>query len=894
MTKTSSDAAHAADPLALPDKLNTGVPDFDDILHGGLPKGYLYLVEGHPGTGKTTLALQFLLAGIRNGERVLYVTLSESERELHGVIRSHGWSTDNLPICELTPPDEDLKPEAQYTVFHPSEVELADTVGTVFQHVEALKPHRLVIDSLSEVRMLSRDPLKYRRQILAIKRYLSGRDCTTLMLDDGTAENGHDLQLQSIAHGVVHLENLNRDYGVNRRRIQIGKVRGSAYREGFHDYTIEQGGVIIYPRLVAAEHRPGFERKSVPSGIKELDDLFRGGIDTGTSTLLMGPAGCGKSTIALRYAVSAAQRNEKAMIFAFDESPGTLVERARDLKMDPQPFIESGALEIQQVDPAELSPGQFVARVRRLVDEQNMRILVIDSMNGLLNAMPNEQFLTMQLHELFSYTAQQGIATILTLAQQGIIGSSMNAPIDISYLADTVLLFRYFEKAGQIRQALSVVKKRSGPHERAIRELISQEGSVYVGESLTNFEGSSLAYRDSSDRPSSAQTTETALESDVPQADHRTIILAPTGRDSELISELLERSALRCHIAGSVLELIRELEHGAGAAVISEEALVGDAIPVILRYLDEQPSWSDFPLIVLTVGGQVTAESERLRELRRPLDNVFLLERPIRPETLLGTLEIALRGRQRQYQIRDQMLQYERAQEALRRSEKLAVTGRLAASIAHEINNPLEAVTNLLYLMRTDPSHEKIQGYLLEAERELARVTEITTQTLRFYREPNKSIETELTNVLESVLVLYQSRLTAANIFVEQEIREPLLTVLSSPGELRQVIANIIGNSIDAMRRGGRLCIRISREKAAHGAPTVRLTIADTGSGIPAHLLPKVFEPFITTKGETGTGLGLWVTAEIVKKNGWKIQVRSSQRPGRSGTTFSLCMPLLV
>jgi circadian clock protein KaiC len=469
--------------------LNTGVSGFDEILHGGLPKGHLYLIEGNPGTGKTTLALQFLLAGIQNGERVLYITLSESEEELQEAMRSHGWSFESLRICEMAPPEEDLKPETQYTVFHPSEVELADTIASIFKEVDAVQPHRLVFDSLSELRMLARDPLKYRRQILALKRHLAGRDCTILLLDDGTAEGGHDLQLQSIAHGVVHMETINRDYGVNRRRIQVCKVRGSSYRDGFHDYTIERGGIFIYPRLVAAEHKPGFERKNVPSGIDELDALFRGGIDTGTSTLLLGPAGCGKSTIALRYAVSAAQRDEKAMIFTFDESINTLLDRARSLNMDPDPLIKKGLLEVQQVDPAELSPGQFVARVRQLVDAENLRVLVIDSMNGLLNAMPHEQFLAMQLHELFSYLGQQGIATILTLAQHGFIGTSMGTPIDVSYLADTVLLFRYFERAGQIRQALSVVKKRSGPHERAIRELIFGEGKVYVGEPLTNFEG---------------------------------------------------------------------------------------------------------------------------------------------------------------------------------------------------------------------------------------------------------------------------------------------------------------------------------------------------------------------------------------------------------------------
>lgn len=472
-----------------PRRVESGVPGFDDILHGGIPKGHLYLVEGNPGTGKTTLGIQFLLAGIRAGEKVLYVTLSESEPELLDAIRSHEWPTEKIRICEMVPPEEDLKPDTQYTVFYPSEVELADTVQTIFREVDAVQPQRLVFDSLSELRMLARDPLKFRRQILAIKRHLSGRNCTILMLDDGTGEIGADLQLESIAHGVIKMAVLNRDYGVNRRRIQVTKLRGSSFREGFHDYTIDKDGVSIYPRLIAAEHKPGFEGKHVPSGIQELDDLFRGGIDTGTSTLLVGPAGCGKSTIAFRYALSSALRGEKAVIFTFDESAATLLGRARGLGMEPEPLIENRALEVQQVDPAELSPGQFVARVRTLVDEENLRVVVIDSMNGLLNAMPNEQFLAMQLHELFSYLGQQGIASIITLAQHGIIGTSMESPIDISYLADTVLLFRYFERDGAIRQALSVVKKRSGPHERTIRELIFGEGTVRVGKPLANFEG---------------------------------------------------------------------------------------------------------------------------------------------------------------------------------------------------------------------------------------------------------------------------------------------------------------------------------------------------------------------------------------------------------------------
>jgi len=469
-------------------RLHTGIEGLDDILNGGFPRGHLYLVEGDPGTGKTTLALQFLLEGIRNGEKGLYVTLSESKQELEGVARSHGWSTESLLIYEMVPPEDEMGPDAQYTVFHPSEVELADTITAILKQVNAHQPQRLVFDSLSELRMLARDPLKYRRQILALKRHFSGRNCTVLLLDDRTAEGSSDLQLQSIAHGVINLQSLERDYGIRRRRVEVHKLRGSAFREGFHDYTIQTGGLSIYPRLIAAEHKPGFERRPVQSGLKELDDLFRGGIDTGTSTLLTGPAGCGKSTIAFRYAVSAAQRGEKAIIFTFDESLGTLIDRARGLDMDPTSLIERGLLDIYQIDPAELTPGEFVSRIRRLVDEEHLRVVVIDSMNGFLNAMPNERFLAMQLHELLSYLGQQGIATLLTLAQHGFIGA-MQTPVDVSYLADTVLLFRYFEYAGEIRQALSVIKKRSGPHERTIRELIMADGRVRVGAPLVEFKG---------------------------------------------------------------------------------------------------------------------------------------------------------------------------------------------------------------------------------------------------------------------------------------------------------------------------------------------------------------------------------------------------------------------
>lgn len=352
---------------------------------------------------------------------------------------------------------------------------------------------------------------------------------------------------------------------------------------------------------------------------------------------------------------------------------------------------------------------------------------------------------------------------------------------------------------------------------------------------------------------------------------------------------------MTCHIANSVAAACEAILEGAGAAIISEEAFRGNSIRPLLEILRHQPPWSDFPVILLTVSGRVTLESERLRKLRRPLGNLFLLERPIRPETLLSTLEIALRGRQRQYQIRDQIQQYALAQAALLRSEKLAVTGRLAASIAHEINNPLEAVTNILYLMHGNLSPEQRKQYLVDAEQELARVTEITKQTLRFYREPSQPTATDVSTVLDSVLRLYSSRLKAAGIHVNCEILSETATVLSTPGELRQILANIIGNATDAMRQGGCLRIRIANRKHwPAGGGCVRVTIADNGTGIPPDVLPTIFEPFVTTKGETGTGLGLWVTSEIVKKNGWKIRVRSSRNPNRRGTVFSLLIPAIA
>jgi circadian clock protein KaiC len=468
--------------------VKTGVHGLDDILGGGLPGNHLYLLEGDPGTGKTTLAMQFLLEGVRQGESGLYITLSESKRELDEVARSHNWTLDGLSLFEMTPEEHLLSSEAQYTVFHPSEVELSDTVSSILQEVEKSRPRRVVFDSLSEMRMLARDPLRYRRQILGLKRFFSGRECTVMLLDDHTTGDD-DLQLQSIAHGVLMIQSTDRPYGVKRRRLEIRKLRGVAYREGYHDFSIETGGLRVYPRLVAAEHRRGFDHGYLSSGIAGLDDLLGGGIDRGTSNLLMGPAGCGKSTVAARYAFAATERGEAAAIFCFDESTETLLQRCRELRMDLRPAIDAGDLVVQQIDPAELSPGEFVSRVREQVDHHHARVVIIDSLNGFLNAMPDEQYLTLQLHEVLSYLGQQGVVTILTMAQHGFMGTSMSTPVDVSYLADAVVLFRYFEFEGEIKQAISVVKKRSGVHERTIRELEFSPSGLRVGPALSDFEG---------------------------------------------------------------------------------------------------------------------------------------------------------------------------------------------------------------------------------------------------------------------------------------------------------------------------------------------------------------------------------------------------------------------
>jgi circadian clock protein KaiC len=473
-------------PHAPSSHASTGVPGLDDVLRGGLPRDRIYLIKGHPGVGKTTLALQFLLAGVELGETGLYITLSETKQELLGVAESHGWSLEKLSLYELAA-SRSANRRDEYTMYHPSEVELNEAMSTLLAEVDRRKPTRVVFDSLSEIKLLAAQPLRYRRQILALKDHFAGTQCTVLLLDDHSVEA--DNHVESLAHGVVDLRRHSPIYGSTRRRLEVVKLRGVQFRDGFHDFSIERGGLVVYPRLVASEHQPGYARASLASGVPPLDALLGGGLDRGTATLVLGPAGSGKSALASQYASAAAKAGEHAAIYTFDESIDTLFARSDALGLPVRQHVEAGLIRVQQVDPAEMSPGRFAHVVRTMVEQDHARVVIIDSLTGYLNAMPEENFLLNQMHELLSYLGQNGVVTVLVATQHGLIGSAMQSPVDVSYLADTVILLRYFEARGCVRNAISVVKKRSGRHERTIREFALGKGGVQIGEPLHHFHG---------------------------------------------------------------------------------------------------------------------------------------------------------------------------------------------------------------------------------------------------------------------------------------------------------------------------------------------------------------------------------------------------------------------
>jgi len=466
--------------------MSTGITGLDNILGGGLTPNRVYLIEGSPGAGKTTLALQFLLKGAELGEGGLYITLSETRDELLAVADGHGWNVDPLSIIELLS-DEGLDPEYEQSILHPAEVELGETVENVMRQVETLKPVRIVLDSLSELRLLSQNPLRYRRQILALKRYFATRECTVYLLDDNTSDPS-DLQLHSIAHGVISLDQLVHDYGGARRRVRVAKMRGIKFREGFHDFTLETGGIDVYPRLVAAEHRAEFAHAPVSTGSDGLDAMLGGGLIPGTNALLIGPSGVGKTTTIVCCLMAALKRGERCVYYLFDETLGTLLMRSKSLGMDLSTYLDSGLLTLRQVDPAEMSPGQFTSDVRQAVEDDGATYVAIDSLNAYLQAMPGERYLLLQMHELLGYLNQRGIVTMLVLGQHGIVGE-VQTDIDISYLSDVMVLFRYFEHQGEVLTALAAVKSRGSAHERTIRQFRLTHGGIELSKALRDFDG---------------------------------------------------------------------------------------------------------------------------------------------------------------------------------------------------------------------------------------------------------------------------------------------------------------------------------------------------------------------------------------------------------------------
>ena len=485
-------------------RASTGIPGLDEVLLGGFLAENVYLIQGNPGSGKTTLGMQFLMEGVRHGETGLYVTLSESKKDIQAIAKSHGWSMDGITLY-VEAASTRFKAEEESTVFPADEVELIETTDRVYEEVERLQPQRVVLDSLSELRLMAKDPRRYRRQILSLKQFFGQRMCTVLLLDDQSGQD-RDLQLQSVAHAVIELQRLDQQYGVARRQLRIIKVRGSKFRDGPHDYVIQRGGLVVFPRLVAAEHRGDWSPECLPSGLVELDALLGGGLGRGTSALLMGPPGAGKSALLMQYAFSRLEQGEAVACFVFEESRERFLNRAAGFGRELRSHVEAGRLMLRQIDPAELSPGEFAYILKASVEEHGVRMVIIDSLNGYLNAMPNERFLMLHMHELLMYLNQQGVLTLMTMTQHGVL-APMQSPVDVSHLADNVILLRYFEAQGELKQAISVVKNRDNSHDRTIREFQLTPTGIRIGQPLRQLRGvlSGVPIHDSKDSGDNAE-----------------------------------------------------------------------------------------------------------------------------------------------------------------------------------------------------------------------------------------------------------------------------------------------------------------------------------------------------------------------------------------------------
>ena len=655
-------------------KAKTGISGLDDVLEGGFARSHLYLVEGEPGTGKTTLGLQFLLAGAEAGERCLHITLSETERELRDGAVSHGWSLrDEIKVCELLPPETLLAGEQQQSLLYASDLELGETTNQIFEAVKREEPSRIVLDSLSEIRLLAQSSLRYRRQVLALKHYFGRLGTTVLLLDDMTSD-ATDKTVHSIAHGVIRLEENAPSYGAERRRMRVVKYRGQKYRGGYHDLTITTGGIKVFPRLIAAEHRKRLARVRLSTGIGPFDRLLGGGVESGSSTVILGPAGTGKSLMAITFALAAIARGERAALFAFDEELGLLFDRMKGLNIDLEACRSSGHLVIEQIDAAELSPGEFAHRVRDTVDRHDVKTVVIDSLNGYQAAMAEENSLILHIHELLQYLNRQGAMTVMTVAQHGLVGE-MHAPVDITYLADTVILLRYFEAHGSVRRAISVIKKRTGNHESTIPRVSHRFRRTHPGRAVGGLPRRAARCAELFRRQNAFAARE-GLVNRPASPSLRALILAPNGRDAPLTVLLLKEAGFAAHVCGNLTHLGDELRQGAGLAIIADEAVQTADLRPLARFLEAQPAWSDLPIILLTHRGGGPERNPAALRLGQVLGNVSFLERPFHATTLTSMVRAAVRGRRRQYEAQVRLEEISEREEQL---QTALTAGRLGS-----------------------------------------------------------------------------------------------------------------------------------------------------------------------------------------------------------------------
>ncbi len=858
------------------DKVCTGTEGLDDVLCGGFPANRLYLMQGDPGVGKTTLSLQFLLEGARRGEPVLYVTLSETVEEIQAIANAHGWDLSGVTIYEMSS-DGDEGDEQENTLYVPDEVELGERMAALLEEAKRVTPKRIVIDSCSELRLLARSSLRFRRQILALKSDLVARRCTTLLLDNPLNGDG-DVLLQSLVHGVITLEQLAPLYGAERRRLRVVKMRGMRYRGGFHDFVIKRGGVQVFPRLVAAEHGDSNKPRQLSSDIPHLDELLGGGLDSGTCTLLMGPAGAGKSVLATSYCYAALQRGERVAMFNFDESTSTLLVRSTSLGMDLQPYMRDESAVIQQVDPAEMSPGELVYTVRTVVEKQHAKLVVIDSLNGYFRSLPEENFLLLQLHELLSYLRHRGVAVILVVAQHGLLGASMTSSVDVSYVSDTVILLRYFEAGGTVRKAVSVLKKRTGAHETSIRELSFDANGINVGPVLADFHG--VLSGIPSQQPQAAEPrdplNDRALE-------ERMLILAPTGRDAALTATLLRKGGLFAHICRDLPALFAEVARGAACMLVAEEVITAAAAQQIGAFLEDQEAWSDLPFVVFMGTSSDTRVHPGTVERLRGLGNVTLLDRPLRPIAMVSAVRAALRARRRQYEARDELV---------RRQGEVQKRDQFLAMLSHELRNPLSAMMLAADTLE-DPRPE--QSRRLEIiQRQCRHLTRLIDDLLDVARVTIGKIvlreETvELNDLADRVVHAHEQTAAAAHVRMSLSRAPGRLYVRGDAVRLEQVLGNLITNGIKYTPAGGHVDVVLEGD-----AQLAWIRVRDDGVGIAPEVLPQVFDLFAQAdssldRSRGGLGIGLTVARSLIGLHGGRVDVHSAGID--RGSEFVMSLP---